>query len=306
MSHNPIPSPISSASNVEQAIMWLADVPLFIDERQVSAFYDAVVRPEFENGSVTLNYRIGESQKRAVGGEVGSEVGLGFLSYLPGIKVNAKAKYDKSGEVAQQQEGSIELSPINNPHRQLIHLMLHYESNLPGRWKYVSDIRERGWRTDEFILTPPRALVFLELDDETPIIPTALESGDGSVKVVCRELEGHSTPKYPESIPNKNRAELINERRNYWKSFMDAYSDIHAVGAIERCASGGQGIRWIDFRIPISEEGDTLHIHAQPRGSYDTGTFAYSLINRGFSNGLRLVGTLKKGPSLSILGIFEK
>jgi hypothetical protein len=41
-------------------------------------------------------------------------------------------------------------------------------------------------------------------------------------------------------------------------------------------------------------------------GDYDTGVFAYNFVKRGFSHGLRLVGTLKAGTDVNVLAIFEK
>ena len=37
------------------SIGWLLDAPLFIDEKLVEAFYDAVLRPDFEGAAVTLS-----------------------------------------------------------------------------------------------------------------------------------------------------------------------------------------------------------------------------------------------------------
>lgn len=75
---------------------------------------------------------------------------------------------------------------------------------------------------------------------------------------------------------------------------------------VENAASKNGRIKWIDYRLPISHEGDTIHLHVCPNGDYDTGVFAYNLIKRGFKHGLRLVGTLKSEPDMNVLAIFEK
>jgi hypothetical protein len=76
--------------------------------------------------------------------------------------------------------------------------------------------------------------------------------------------------------------------------------------AVEEAASNNGRIRWIDYRVPVTREGDTLHLHVCPAGKYDTGVFAYNFIKRGFKHGLRLVGTLKSEPDMNVLAIYEK
>jgi hypothetical protein len=40
--------------DLPKEFMWLADAPLFIDERRVDAFYDAVFRPDYGETTRTL------------------------------------------------------------------------------------------------------------------------------------------------------------------------------------------------------------------------------------------------------------
>ena len=65
-------------------------------------------------------------------------------------------------------------------------------------------------------------------------------------------------------------------------------------------------IRWIDYRVPLTKDGDTLHLHISPTETYDTGVFAYNFIKRGHKHGLRLVGTLKSEPDMNVLAIYDK
>ena len=76
--------------------------------------------------------------------------------------------------------------------------------------------------------------------------------------------------------------------------------------AVEQAALEHKRIRWIDYRVPLTDEGDTLHLHISPAGKYDTGVFAYNFIKRGFKHGLRLVGTLKSEPDMNVLAIYDK
>ncbi len=76
--------------------------------------------------------------------------------------------------------------------------------------------------------------------------------------------------------------------------------------AVEAAATQHGRIHWIDYRLPLTKEGDTLHLHICPGGMYDTGNLAYYLIKRGFKHGIRLVGTLKSEPDMNVLAIYEK
>lgn len=75
---------------------------------------------------------------------------------------------------------------------------------------------------------------------------------------------------------------------------------------VEEAAAENGRIRWIDYRVPLTEDGDTLHLHLCPSGNYDTGTFAYNFVKRGYKHGLRLVGTLKSEPDMNVLAIYDK
>ncbi len=75
---------------------------------------------------------------------------------------------------------------------------------------------------------------------------------------------------------------------------------------VERVIADGGRTRWIDYRVPVTPDGTTVHLHVCGREQYDTGTFAYNLIKRGYKHGLRLVGTLKSEPDVNVLAIFDR
>src|SRR5689334_1111633 len=60
--------------DLPSSIGWLLDAPLFIDEKQVEAFYDAVLRPDFEGTSVTLSNSISASTTIGSGVTVGAAI----------------------------------------------------------------------------------------------------------------------------------------------------------------------------------------------------------------------------------------
>ena len=91
----------------------------------------------------------------------------------------------------------------------------------------------------------------------------------------------------------------------YWKWFDDSVSSNKATEVIENVA-GGDRILWIDYRFAIDSEGRTGHIHCSPKGKYDTGVFAYNLVQRGARQGIRVVGTVRRGCSINALAIYER
>jgi hypothetical protein len=62
----------------------------------------------------------------------------------------------------------------------------------------------------------------------------------------------------------------------------------------------------VDFRVPIGEIPNTMHLHIEVAGKYNTGTFGYRLIRRGEGHGLRIVGSLRDGPDVNVLALYEK
>jgi hypothetical protein len=95
----------------------------------------------------------------------------------------------------------------------------------------------------------------------------------------------------------------------YWGSFgnyFSAHGSREAMGTIEDAASKHGRISWIDFRILLSPEGESLHVHVTPEGGMTAGTFGYNFVRRSYSHGTRIVGTVKSGPDLNVLAIYER
>lgn len=298
---------MQGSAALEQAALWLADAPLFLDEPQVRSFYDAVVRPEAAQDEVVIKAGTSKSTATSVGGEAAAEASLGLIANLiPGLKVSLKAKADRQRTRQENNEQTVTLKPIDNPQRQLIHLTLHYGLNLPDRFKLATPAEHKDWAAGEFISGLPRALVFLNLPSGSMLIPAALERGDGTVTTIFNLLEQEELPDYPQWTRGCDPDNLIAQRKKYWSWFEQKFNDTHAMVAVEKAAEHSEKIRWIDYRLPLGEEGTTLHLHLQARGQYDAGTFAYNMVKRGFKHGLRIVGTLKSEPDMNVLAVFEK
>ena len=110
-------------------------------------------------------------------------------------------------------------------------------------------------------------------------------------------------PKYPSS--NSTGATVAADKRAYWKAIGDKFDSGAALEILEAAVPENHRIDWIDFRLQLNSAGETLHLHISPRGLYSAGTFGYNFIRRGHSKGARIVGSLKRGPDLNVLAIFE-
>ena len=142
---------------------------------------------------------------------------------------------------------------------------------------------------------------------ETKLIPMAAEFANGTVELLHESLKGPNGDKPPRYIERAKAGQDLSEnRKQYWSWFDTNFRALSFMKVLEEASKGKGRIQWIDYRLPLTHEGDTMHLHISSAGQFDTGVFAYNLIKRGFSSGLRLVGTLKPGPDMNVLAIYEK
>ena len=308
-------------SDLPSNIAWLADAPLFIDADHISRFYDAIVSPETETGETVIE--ITEDKINALKGKLALEASVTvgdligkFTNLLPGLDIKAAGEENIERQTNNTEKNRVTLHPIKTPQRQLVQLSVHYLLNHPSRIYLVNNASEREWRSPVSVAEVPRQLTFLDLPSqaqaqeknlpETKLVPTAAEFEDGKIELLYNTLKGRDGSE-PPSYPDKGRPdELRNARREYWNWFNTNFSATQAMIAVEQAALEHKRIRWIDYRVPLTDEGDTLHLHISPAGQYDTGVFAYNFIKRGFKHGLRLVGTLKSEPDMNVLAIYDK
>jgi hypothetical protein len=298
-------------------LSWLLDAPMFIDEPQVEAFYDSVLRPDYERTSISLE----QASNRALSFEGGLEGSVG-MPWLAGAKVSAKGGADLGWSTSEQAT----LQPISNAYRHLLALAIHYVSALPerviladpavGKEQDASHPRKTrtDWMTDAYIVDQvPRALLFIDLRPGTTLIPTALELVEtGKVSLLFEPLgkalakaADEEAPDYPELGDDQGK------RDAYWRWFAERFSSRAAMEVIEATVHEKR-IAWIDYRVPLGMDAKGrnaepfLHLHMSAYGNYPTGSFAYNLVRRGHRHGLRIVGTLKSEPDLNVLAIFER
>jgi hypothetical protein len=144
-------------------LSWLADAPVFIDSRQVGAFYDAVVGPAFK--TVQLQVSAGQNEQ--------SEIGRSEPQCGPARLVSLAEGRRRHGreQVHDQESQSIVLEPVENATRQLVQLCLHYLVNQEDRIRLVSS--GTAIPLPEDISASPRMIAFVDVPPGTMFLPQA-------------------------------------------------------------------------------------------------------------------------------------
>jgi len=276
---------------------------MFIDGAQVTAFYDAVLRPAFRTVQLELSSERSEQLEKSVGGKFGVQLSTWF----PWLKADAGVEAKRAKTTGEGKGESITLQPIETPSRQLVELALHYVVNQPDRVWFPQG---GDWQFPprEEIVASPRMLAFLDCPPETKLMPMAAELNDGRVVTFFSALvdkfksDGGTLPvRHPDETTTE---EGKKQRDAYWTWFSEHWNANRAIQVIEETIGDGGRPRWIDYRMPVGAE--TLHVHVAGRGEADTGVFAYNLVKRGWKHGVRFVGSLKSEPDLNVLAIYEK
>jgi len=284
-------------------LSWLADSPVFIDSRQVGAFYDAVVGPAFR----TVELQVSASQSEQLEKSAAGRLSAGLSTLFPWLKINADVEARRTATRGTQDGQSITLQPIDSAARQLVKLALHYLVNQPERICVVG--RDTLLPGAETIAASPRMIAFVDVPPGTRFLPQAAELNDGRVVTFFSPLieglkrDGGTLPAaYPESTATDAGRR---QRDAYWNWFADHWNADTAVKVMEDVIGVGGRPRWIAYRMTFGS-GTTLHLDVSARADYDTGVFAYNFIRRGERYGLRVVGSLKSQPALNVLAAYEK
>ena len=299
---------IQDREELPQALLWLKDAPLFIDADKLADFYDAVVRPPHKEGPTVI--KLTEQSKRSLEASLGGKIGAGlskWLSTLVDAKAEISASSSRKVEKDKGEDTTITLEPISTPQRQLEQLTIFYMVKYPDRLFLVDDMKDPRWRDEAVIARAPRELAFLNVPPGSILIPTAAEFGDGRIVTFFDQMcadDGRRPPTYPGRRTSKETFE--DARKQYWRWYVENFQPQQAIGLVENAAAEHGRISWIDFRMPLAGEGDTIHFHMAGAGKYETGVFAYYLIRRSYEYGLRIVGTLKSEPDMNVLAVYER
>jgi hypothetical protein len=257
---------VENGRKIGDDLLWLSDTPLFIDRALVAGFFDAIVRPSYELGTITLS----KSDKKVNEIKGALELSAGFrLPWLVSWFTKAEASGKLTGEASHEGEhekgSTVELKIPESSVRQLEELVSYYLANhrecliLNNRPVDEPPPNGKMWFDIDSGVPArlPRPMVFLELAPETKLIPTAAEFTNNKIVLLFDELATALTTEsggpmryFPEPQgPNADMAKLRVDRQKYWGSFADLYSATVAMRIIEGAASENGRIRWIDFRL---------------------------------------------------------
>jgi hypothetical protein len=276
---------------------------MFIDSQQVGAFNDAVVGHAFR----TVELQISKGHNEQLTKSLDMQVRAILPAWFPWLRLDAEIDAAGAKTSTQQESENVILRPVESPTRQLVELSLHYLVNQPGRICFVGQASPLP--APDAIGASPRMIAFVDAPAGTEFLPQAAELDDGRVVTFFGPLietlkrDGGTLPvQYPDDVSTD---EGRRQRDEHWAWYARHWNSDRAVQVIEDVIGVGGRPRWIDYRAALGT-GETLHLHLEGRGEFDTGVFAYNLVRRGWRHGLRIVGSLKSEPALNVLAIYEK
>jgi hypothetical protein len=283
-----------------EQVLWVKDAPLFIDEVNLVQFYDACVRPPFDD-SAPVKLKLTESVKKDVAGKLAGKGTAGlanWLSFVASSSVEMSAEGQMSRSRGSGSETEIVLQPIKTPHRQLEQLTIFYALRNPEQLLF-GDIQDVSrWQTESLSVSVPRPLVFIDLPKGTMFIPMAAEFTDRHTITFFDKLRDSDEAGPPEFDPAEKNA--------YWMWFERNFDANRSLAVLEDAATTHGRIEWVDFRMPLDKMGQTMHVHIEASGKYNSGTFGYRLIRRAIGHEMRIVETLRDGPDVNVLALYEK
>ena len=302
----------TSRRDVLGKLWFLIDIPLFIDEKSISQLFDAMVRPEWQPMSRISTDSKGESLSAGLGVAVEGEGSIPF--FLKGkartsAKADATTKTDNSRATSEQSNISAEMN--------LEKIVNHYVKHFPERVLILSDSEDRfedfagnalEWTDCDKLLDAPgmRPLVVLDLPPNTKILPMFAETTSGAAielhKDLAKRLEiSASLP----PLPSRKDPDYETGAIAHWNRFAESFRSMEAIRCVEAVK---HRLHWIAFRLWPGGTAGALPVHLSilPCGNYANGTFAYQFIRRTEHFGIRLIGTLKKGKDINVLGIYER
>jgi hypothetical protein len=302
-------------------LWFVADAPLFVDARLVDQLYDAIFRPEFEVASRTQGHTDGHSE------ELASEISVAKDISIPTfVKLSATGKIGGKLTSNVGDNRAVTEIAVQSSERKQEQLLNLYVYSYPDRLFFADSSLDKlqdlsgnslSWNEVDAKLDTPgvRPIIIFDLHDGARIIPMFGELTSGEDVDLYRRFlaeiphdNARKVPTYP-SKRKSSQAEYEMLANEYWSAFFDVFDSQVAMQTIEKSTREGGRFDWIDYRLVQVKPGGTsipVHLHVVGRGSYPSGTFAYQLVRRGETHGVRIVGTLKKGGDVNVLSIYER
>lgn len=287
-------------NTIPAQLRWVKDAPMFIDERGIADFYDAVLRPPYkEDSPVKISFSSQSKYQLSTKGGLEGKISIpDWISFLKGeFKGHTEIGTNSSDSKSSQDE--IELYPVVTPHRQLEQLTAYYSLVLKNRIFFGNNSSPMKWQLEKKAQISPRALVFIDFDQDIKFVPMAAELSNGKIETFfdqMRDKDGRGPPYFSK-----------NSKSEYWKWMDDNFNPDQSMKLIENFVSRENSrIEWIDYRVPLESGQSTMHVSISAYGKYNVGTFSYRMIRRPLGHGIRIVGTLKDGPDINVLAIYEK
>ncbi|MCY1302542.1 hypothetical protein D9M70_522030 [compost metagenome] len=230
------------------------------------------------------------------------------------MKASTSAKFGQKRNTSDSHTNDLNQEANHSTEMRFEKIINFYARNYPDRVFWVkndlSEVNDTNgqlltWQNvSDLIPAPaPRPLIVFDLPKGSKLIPMAAENVKGELKEIYKE--------YINKLPNGNQIPPYNSTPGnpniYWEKLEELFDPIIAMRSIEESTNDGNRIDWLDYRL-ISKSGNTvipIHLHLVPKGEYNTGTFAYQTVRRGFKHGIKIVGTLKQGEDVNVLAIYE-
>ena len=300
-------------------LYWMTDVPYYIDDEQIDRIYKSILNPSVENKSVTLDIT-DETAKQLesslnIEGELSTGKALGLLmDTLIKPKIRGGAEVGGSYEQREGFGRTIRLEPVQTPQKKLRQLTAYYLLNLNERVFLVDDPSDSDWRSEENIKDVPRELAFLNLPSEsedgceTKMVPLIAEFDTGDIFTIYDQLESDTDrpDKYPVREDYDQLDEFEDRKKEFAGWFYENFNSRQASQIVSNLTQEHGRIEWIDYLVPVTEEGETIELTLRPSGRYPNGKFARDFIQDGYQHGWRIVGMVRSGPKVEVLAVFGK
>ena len=311
-------TPLSKRSNELGFFWFLVDAPMYTDDPLIERFHDAVMRPGLIALSESESDLLKKTTEKKLGVGGNGDVDLPFV-----VNMALKGNFDYRASNGSESTKIRTSSVPRTPERLLEEVVAFYLAHFPQRVLRVDPVRmsvttaavETGVGADFAILDAtcndpgPRPLILIDAPRGTKIMPMAGELLNGAVEVLYEELvrklstSEEPLKRFSRDMPEDKKAER-------WGELITRFDSRVAMQIVEEAGKkhGGARFDWIDFRMPWGSTGapSPFHLHIVPAGRYSMGTFAHAFIQRGGSNGVRIVGTLKTGGDINVMAIYER